>query len=170
MGPADSTGISRVPAYSGMRLSIPSDFAYGILTLCDAAFQHASAIFRHQFVDAPYNPRYASPHIGFGLMRVRSPLLAQSRFLSFPAGNEMFQFPALAPLVREVAESLPPGCPIRKSAPVTGICPLTRLIAACHVLHRFREPRHPSCALDAFLFSSFPSPDINRERRSYCEF
>ena len=29
----------------------------------------------------------------------------------------------------------------------TGICPYTRLFAACHVLLRLREPRHPSCAL-----------------------
>ena len=33
----------------------------------------------------------------FGLVRVRSPLLTESRFLSFPPGTEMFQFPGLAP-------------------------------------------------------------------------
>ncbi len=31
-----------------------------------------------------------------------------------------------------------------------GICPWARLIAACHVLLRLREPRHPSCALFSF--------------------
>lgn len=31
----------------------------------------------------------------FGLFRFRSPLLTESRFLSLPAGTEMFQFPAL---------------------------------------------------------------------------
>jgi hypothetical protein len=36
----------------------------------------------------------------FGLVPVRSPLLRESQLLSFPAGNEMFQFPALAPLAR----------------------------------------------------------------------
>ena len=35
-------------------------------------------------------------HTRFGLMRVRSPLLTQSLLFSFPAGNEMFQFPAFA--------------------------------------------------------------------------
>ena len=38
------------------------------------------------------------------------------------------------------------------------ICTLPRLIAAYHVLHRLREPRHPPCALVHFLgrrFSSF---------------
>jgi len=32
----------------------------------------------------------------FRLVRVRSPLLTESRFLSFPPGNEMFQFPGFA--------------------------------------------------------------------------
>ena len=34
----------------------------------------------------------------FGLIRVRSPLLTESRLLSFPGGTEMFQFPPLAPV------------------------------------------------------------------------
>ena len=32
----------------------------------------------------------------FGLIRFRSPLLTESRFLSFPGGTEMFQFPPFA--------------------------------------------------------------------------
>ena len=32
----------------------------------------------------------------FGLFRVRSPLLTESLLLSFPGGNEMFQFPGFA--------------------------------------------------------------------------
>ena len=32
----------------------------------------------------------------FRLIRVRSPLLTESRFLSFPPGTEMFQFPGFA--------------------------------------------------------------------------
>ena len=31
-----------------------------------------------------------------GFIRFRSPLLTESRLLSFPAGTEMFQFPAFA--------------------------------------------------------------------------
>ena len=34
----------------------------------------------------------------FGLVRVRSPLLAESRLISFPEGTEMFQFPSFATL------------------------------------------------------------------------
>jgi hypothetical protein len=36
----------------------------------------------------------------FGLFPVRSPLLRESRLLSLPPGNEMFQFPGFAPLAR----------------------------------------------------------------------
>ena len=43
-----------------------------------------------------YNPRYASPHTGFGLFPVRSPLLGESLLFSSPAGTKMFQFPAYA--------------------------------------------------------------------------
>ena len=32
------------------------------------------------------------------------------------------------------------------------ICTSPKLIAAYHVLHRLREPRHPPCALSYFLF------------------
>ena len=41
-----------------------------------------------------YNPRRLPPW--FRLVRIRSPLLTESRFLSLPPGNEMFQFPGLA--------------------------------------------------------------------------
>ena len=34
---------------------------------------------------------------------------------------------------------------------ITVICTSTRLFAACHVLRRRRDPRHPPCALIFFL-------------------
>ena len=34
--------------------------------------------------------------IATGLVRVRSPLLTESRLISFPPGTEMFQFPGFA--------------------------------------------------------------------------
>jgi hypothetical protein len=43
------------------------------------------------------------------------------------------------------------GCPIRKPADIMDICSSPQLIAACHVLLRLREPRHPPCALNYFL-------------------
>ena len=35
---------------------------------------------------------------GTGLVRFRSPLLTESRLMSFPPGTEMFQFPGFASL------------------------------------------------------------------------
>ena len=40
----------------------------------------------------PEVPKY----YGFGLFRFRSPLLSESRFLSFPSGTEMVHFPEFA--------------------------------------------------------------------------
>jgi hypothetical protein len=40
----------------------------------------------------PAIPKY----LGFGLFRFRSPLLSESRFLSFPPGTEMVHFPGFA--------------------------------------------------------------------------
>jgi hypothetical protein len=41
----------------------------------------------------PHNPRRCPAR--FGLVPVRSPLLRESRLISFPPGTEMFQFPGL---------------------------------------------------------------------------
>ena len=46
---------------------------------------------------APLLPRVAPRRPRFGLLRFRSPLLAESLLFSFPAGTGMFRFPALAP-------------------------------------------------------------------------
>ena len=44
----------------------------------------------------PYRCPQPRAEARFGLFRLRSPLLTESRFLSFPAGTKMFQFPAFA--------------------------------------------------------------------------
>ena len=44
----------------------------------------------------PFPRRSSSQTAGTGLVRVRSPLLAESRLISFPPGTEMFQFPGFA--------------------------------------------------------------------------
>ena len=52
-----------------------------------------------------------------GLLRFRSPLLAESRLMSFPPGTEMFQFPGFAspPYVFRWRYPKGVGCPIRTS-------------------------------------------------------
>ena len=77
------------------------------------SFRFPSISFRP--LSAPITPARALRHRRFGLLPVRSPLLGESFLLSLPAGTKMFQFPAFAPCYT-VAESLPPGCPIRTSA------------------------------------------------------
>ena len=64
----------------------------------------------------------------------------------------MFQFPALA-LLPEVRVTVLQTARLSHSE-ISGsgvICTYPKLIAAYHVLHRLREPRHPPCALDYFL-------------------
>ena len=84
-----------------------------------------------------------------GLVRVRSPLLAESRLISFPPANEMFQFAGFASHAYGFSVRWPlragfPHSEIHGSKPAHGS---PRLIAACHVLHRLSTPRHPPNAL-----------------------
>ena len=82
------SGPTQVPAQSS------SPFAYGTVTLFGAAFQPLPLGYQRPKC-RPYNPQGRTP--GFGLFRFRSPLLTESLLLSFPKGNEMFQFPSFAP-------------------------------------------------------------------------
>ena len=105
------------------------------------------------------------PHVGpttpeahvlrFGLFRVRSPLLAESRLISLPPGTEMFQFPRLASLAGSWTMTST-GFPHSEIPGSTPACGSPRLIAACHVLHRLPAPRHPPCALTALSQHFFP--------------
>ena len=81
-----------------------------------------------------YNPAEASPQLRFGLFPGRSPLLGESLLFSSPAGTKMSD-----------------GLSHSEIRASQDMCSYTRLIAAYHVLHRLREPRHPSCALSYFL-------------------
>ena len=84
-----------------------------------------------------------------GLVRFRSPLLAESLLMSFPPATEMFQFAGFAsqtygfslgyPLPGGLPHSEIPGSTIARISP--------GLFAACHVLHRLSVPRHPPDAL-----------------------
>ena len=64
------------------------------------------ALLKDRFAGFPYGavPRCGAPFQTLpvphktttGLVRFRSPLLAESRLMSFPPGTEMFQFPGFA--------------------------------------------------------------------------
>ena len=95
-----------------------------------------------------------------GLVRVRSPLLTESRLISFPLATEMFQFArfASAPYVFRYGYRTRGGFP---HSDILGskIAPISpRLFAGCHVLRRLPVPRHPPDAL--FILES-PCAEIN---------
>ena len=104
----------------------------------------------HDRTDAlqpPYATRAAYTY-GFGLIPFRSPLLGESRLISFPPGTEMFQFPGLPrmPMYSACGNAALPalGFPIRESAdhgysaPTRGLSqPFTPFIDSwCLGIHR----------------------------------
>ena len=95
-----------------------------------------------------------------GLVRVRSPLLAESRLISFPLGNEMFQFPRLAPSTYEFSRqyTLRCGLPHSDMFGSKSARNSPNLIAACYVLHRLSVPRHPPNAL--VMLDPYQKPDF----------
>ena len=86
----------------------PRPFAYRTITFCDRSFQNVRL--RPVFCNSvgpielgprrnPTTPRHNALELTcarFGLFPVRSPLLGESRLLSFPPGTEMVHFPGFA--------------------------------------------------------------------------
>jgi hypothetical protein len=73
--------------------------AYGTITRSGAAFQRLLlrlALVTPAIKGSPVLQPRRDESRRFGLIPVRSPLLRESLLLSFPGGNEMFQFPPLA--------------------------------------------------------------------------
>ena len=111
-----------------------------------SSFRYRSAV----LVDGPITPALASPRRRFGLLPFRSPLQGESLLLSLPAGTKMFQFPAFASPVPGDVRIASDGLPHSDIHGSRDICSSPWLFAACHVLPRLREPRHPPCALRSF--------------------
>ena len=83
-----------------------------------AHFGYRAAVVRDNAPLRPYNPGAHAPR--FGLLPFRSPLLRESRLISFPGANEMFQFAPLASTGLWIQPGMtglfiPPGFPIRAS-------------------------------------------------------
>jgi hypothetical protein len=79
------------------RLRVQIVFIYAAITLYGASSQRASTNdwIGNSTVAGPTTPAEPKSN-GFGLFRFRSPLLSESRFLSFPSGTEMVHFPEFA--------------------------------------------------------------------------
>ena len=116
---------------------------------------HLSRCFRSQL---PYDSAVLQPQrcVATTLVWALPRSLATTRgiisLFSLPAGTKMFQFPAFASLQKARMTGLQPdGLSHSEIAGSQDICSYPTLIAAYHVLHRLREPRHPPCALRYFL-------------------
>ena len=72
---------------------VNQDFAYWTITVYGRPF-HAVPLSIINPTSGSYNPHKQA--YGFGLFRVRSPLLTESQLISFPEGTEMFHFPSFA--------------------------------------------------------------------------
>ena len=162
MGPPASHGIARAPWYSGaireparlrLRGSHPLRPAFpGGSTSVRVA--HSPGIRRVPRMVLQPPDRIGPPpteRSGFGLVRVRSPLLTESLRFLFLRVLRCFSSPGSlhAPYGFGCGSPgiIPGGLPhsdIRGSKPAGGS---PRLFAAIHVLHRHSVPRHPPCAL-----------------------
>ena len=145
------------PTWDTARVSI--GFGYGAFALFGALFQ-ALLLPISRPTSRSRNPKKQAPW--FGLVRVRSPLLAQSLCLiSFPAGTEMFHFPASRPsglcVQPEVTASSAAGLLHSDILGSMRVCRSPKLIAAYRVLRRLAMPRHPPCALLRLIVTSFRS-------------
>ena len=133
MVPAVSDRIPRVPPYSGFLLLTI------ILLVRDyhplrCPFPETSN-FLWLVYRGPTTPNLPQ-QIRFGLFPFRSPLLGKSIFLSFPPGNEMFQFPGLAPQLLAVARLHLAGLPHSEMHGSSPVCRSPCLFAAYHVFLR----------------------------------
>ena len=152
MVPADSCRISRVPHYSGA-----ASLSVGIsLTGLSPAMVRFSTRFCYPYrvaLLAVLQPRLLHCYnAGLGSCAFARHYLRNHYCFLFLRVLRCFSSPGLPHAWRGIRIS-PDGLPHSEIRASLSICLLARLIAACHVLLRLREPRHPSCALLSFPFS-----------------
>ena len=149
---ADSPRISRVPGYSGYRLSHEYNFGYGTFTPSGPPFQTGSPIISMQMASvplprtslyglgsSPFARRYSGNHCYFlflQLLRCFSSLRAPYRISTVMYVLHTYGLP----------HSDTPGSPLAYNSP--------EIFAVCRVLLRRLVPRHPSCALCSFAIST----------------
>ena len=86
---------------------------------------------------------------GFGLFPVRSPLLGESRLISFPGGTEMCHFPPFASHKEMAGHYTDRVSPFGHPRVQSLLSSSPGLFAACHALRRVSAPRHPPHALSS---------------------
>ena len=145
MVPADSRRITRAPRYSGSHWA-PSHFAYWTITVYGRTFQTVLLMIRIP-CRGPTTPTVRCHTGGLGSSPFARHYWGNHCLFSLPAGTKMFQFPAFASIIIWIACLQHAGLSHSEIRGSKAICAYPRLIAAYHVLHRLREPRHPPDAL-----------------------
>ena len=152
MVPADSCRISRVPHYSGAGSAVfrisPTGLSPAMADL-SRSFGYPSVV----PLSPVLLPRLCRNTAGLGSCAFARHYWRNHCCFLFLRVLRCFSSPGWLQSLTDGAPCGASGCPIRTSAVMAGICPLPRLFAACHVLRRLREPRHPSCALVSFPYA-----------------
>jgi hypothetical protein len=155
----DSHKVSRAPWYSGTEQRKKPSLSPTGLSPSTAALSSDLRLgwflitSRLYAVLRPTTPREPKPS-RFGLFRVRSPLLTESLIcFLFLRVLRWFTSPGLLLPAYEFSggsRNLPcEGLPHSEIPGSKPVCGSPRLIAACHVLHRFSAPRHPPSTLSS---------------------
>jgi hypothetical protein len=148
-----------VPCGTREQSRVFQSFAYGAVTRYGRPFQNVRLVLRN-LVGYLRFPTTVSQHRcnnalmltlhRFRLFPVRSPLLGESRLISFPSATEMFQFTEFPTLAgQQVIPARLPYSEISVSRPVSDS---TELFAAVHVLLRLSMPRHSPRALSSLTY------------------
>ena len=146
MVPPSSNRISRVPPYSSP-LNLPSHTGLSPIL--------------PDFPDCSANKIK-----GTGLLRVRSPLLAESQLMSFPPGTEMFQFPGFASATYEFSYGSPCGGVSPFGRPWIKAC--SQLPMAYRSVPRPSSPPGAKASTECPFVVQFTSPHIKTLNTSLC--
>ena len=149
MVPPDSHRVPRAPRYSGARLGfrrlrirdchpLRSDFP-------DCSPQRRAFLCRRS-----YNPSPAGTGLVWALPRSLATTGGITSCFLFLWVLRCFSSPGSPSRSAGMTGRQPAGLPHSDVRGSKVACTSPRLFAACHVLHRLPEPRHPPCALHFF--------------------
>ena len=126
--------------------TLQKPFAYGTITLCGPGFP---AVHSARPADRLCGPQPRITEVTrFGLLRFRSPLLAESRLISPPEGTKMFQFPSF-PTMHYLFMHGRPGIHPGRVSPFGH----PRVIGYLRLTVAFRSLSRPSSAIGAKAFT-----------------
>ena len=149
MGPPDSHRVPRAPRYSGYRPGTRIASRKGL----SPAAARLSRRFRSQThpTSPALQPRERRDARGLGSAPFARHYWGYHFCFLFLRVLRCFSSPGSPPAHRRRMHGLRPcGLPHSDIRGSTVACTYPRLFAACHVLHRLPEPRHPPCALYFF--------------------